>query len=273
MVVLIGVLLGSGSGFDLNEARDHLFQSWASFCDSGSLQSWTCYWCNATKVQNIALLSNTTTDVVGFVGVDTTRNEIVVSFRGSKTIENWINDFDFIFTQPYTDQSTIKVHSGFWDSYTSISSQLVPALKARISGCPHCKRIAFVGHSLGAAVTTLAFMDIVYRHKITQPTPVIYNFGQPRVGNAAWVSWVRSFGNATRLVQAADIVPHLPPVDFDYRHMATEVWILSDQSNAYKVCDASGEDPTCSDSLDIYSRADHLLYLGYNVRNGQPNGC
>ena len=41
----------------------------------------------------------------------------------------------------------------------------------------------------------------------------------------------------------------------------------------YTVCDGSGEDPRCSDSIIPDSVYDHVSYLGINVNDGKPYGC
>jgi hypothetical protein len=56
---------------------------------------------------------------------------------------------------------------------------------------------------------------------------------------------------------------------FNFHHISTEVF-YNDESTSYKLCDGSGEDPTCSndvawDSL-LYS-SDHCEYLNIPICN------
>src|SRR6187399_1832970 len=64
-----------------------------------------------------------------------------------------------------------------------------------------------------------------------------------------------------RVVHNRDRVPHWPKAITagGYHHIATEVWYTT--SFDYKVCDESGEDETCSNSLWILSDDDHTFYL------------
>ena len=65
-----------------------------------------------------------------------------------------------------------------------------------------------------------------------------------------------------------DVVPHYPKslTDEGYHHIEREVWYYnSNSAGVYKVCDTSGEDPTCSDSVFGDSIDDHLEYLGYST--------
>ena len=65
-----------------------------------------------------------------------------------------------------------------------------------------------------------------------------------------------------RTVHYADVVPHLPPQILGFHHPGTEVWYQENNVD-YQVCNGSGEDPACSDSLSLPdSVSDHFNYLG-----------
>ena len=74
------------------------------------------------------------------------------------------------------------------------------------------------------------------------------NFGQPRTGDIDYANFSNEkFPKQWRVTQHQDQVPHLPmrtPV-LNYHHVRTEVYVDVDLS--MRVCDASGEDPTCAD--------------------------
>ena len=62
------------------------------------------------------------------------------------------------------------------------------------------------------------------------------------------------------------LFPHFPPEDFGFHHTATEIWETpTDKGNPdhYKVCDGSGEDPSCSNSVSelSYNVEDHETYM------------
>ena len=66
------------------------------------------------------------------------------------------------------------------------------------------------------------------------------------------------------------MVPHNPSSGFPFNfwHTHYEEW---EQSNGVvKQCDASGEDPTCSDGVNILllNVEDHLTYLGMCMGTG-----
>ncbi len=78
-----------------------------------------------------------------------------------------------------------------------------------------------------------------------------------------------------RLVNDHDIVPHLPPEDFGFRHYPQEVWERPaasantssssgvTASDTYFMCSSyNGEDESCSDGvMDDLSVSDHLNYM------------
>jgi len=94
----------------------------------------------------------------------------------------------------------------------------------------------------------------------------VINFGMPRVGNDDFVALYDTLNISTfRTVHYHDLVPHWPFEIFDYHHVPTEIWEYNaTDPNDWKVCDGSGEDPTCSDSVPIYewNPADHMYYFG-----------
>jgi len=75
------------------------------------------------------------------------------------------------------------------------------------------------GHSLGGSLAILASTDLAKLHgKIDQ----VYTFGQPRVGNPAFAAYYQSFiPNTFRLIDYADIVPHIPPSAFGFQHSSS----------------------------------------------------
>jgi len=76
------------------------------------------------------------------------------------------------------------------------------------------RAVWFCGHSLGAALATLAADR--YAH-----TQGICTFGSPRVGDDIFASaWTAAFqGRSMRFVNNHDIVTHVPPPILGYRHV------------------------------------------------------
>ena len=92
------------------------------------------------------------------------------------------------------------------------------------------------------------------------------NFGQPRTGDSNYAAFSNAkFTQQWRVVNFKDQVPHLPIPEMNYTHVRTEAYEAKDGS--VRLCDASGEDPTCADQWGLLQTnwTDHLTYLGVDM--------
>jgi len=105
--------------------------------------------------------------------------------------------------------------------------------------------VYITGHGLGGAFAVLAAVDI--NELLNLGTDVVYTFAQPRVGNDAFAAYYTSkLPNTFRVINNADIVPHLPPTTAGYLHSSTEIWY---QNNMQSYTTCQGETPYCSNSI------------------------
>jgi len=83
------------------------------------------------------------------------------------------------------------------------------------------------------------------------------------VGNKAFAEYANKLvGEKTyRVVHYRDIVTHLPFIWLGYHHISQEIWYGDENSTHYKICDPSGEDFTCGDSILFLDAGDHTTYL------------
>jgi len=89
----------------------------------------------------------------------------------------------------------------------------------------------------------------------------LYNFGCTRLGNGPLAALLHLIiPNIYRVVHYKDVVPHYPPMDFEYFHPPFEVF-YNEGFSEYKICDDSGEDQDCSDKyFPDYTFKDHTFY-------------
>ncbi|KAH9904714.1 alpha/beta-hydrolase [Xylariomycetidae sp. FL2044] len=173
-----------------------------------------------------ATFSGVITDLQGFVSTDDTNQLIVVSFKGSHSIRNWITDF--VFLQVGCDVvDGCLVHLGFLTGYEEVAEALLAGLATAAAANPSYA-IVFTGHSLGGAVGTIA---AAYARAAGYAVDLV-TFGSPRVGNKAFVEFVTDQAGAERRVtHLSDPVPKLPPILLNYRHTSPELWLSTGETN------------------------------------------
>ena len=126
-----------------------------------------------TDVYNVGLADGT-----GFVAVDTTNSQIVVSFRGSTSIRNYLNNLN-IKLVPYSECSGCAVHAGFYDSWLGLRDLVGVALTNARNNYPGYQ-IVLTGHSLGAAIATIAAGELRTQGFQLSLVSIILMIGYPR---------------------------------------------------------------------------------------------
>jgi hypothetical protein len=176
-------------------------------------------------------------------------NYIGVAFRGSQSPEDFIHD-----AECWLDKTgkrghalcsgnwnynglTAEVHHGFLFDFDSIATDLMATVARCLLPKP-MKKVFVTGHSLGGALAVLAAVEFCRQ---SWNVAGVYTFGQPRVGNAAFVSvynhapagFPHQLGEITfRVVNENDIVPRVPvavPLPFldGYRHGGQEIFLCA----------------------------------------------
>jgi len=257
----------SNSTLTMIDLHYYLMTSYAAYCTKpgGNLTKWGCYWCKGIS----GTVQGTYTGGLNMFGyVLLTQSEIIVSFRGSQSIENWIANLEFLKCDFQYPKCNCRVHSGFYHGYYALQAKLMPAVKDLVR--KYNRPVTITGHSLGGALAVFCAADFVNNGiKVSK----LVNFGEPRVGDQIFSTYFASLpiGLKYRVTNMKDIVPHVPTKLMGFKHIPTEVWYSTPKTN--KICDNSGEDPTCSDSVIGDSVSDHVSYLGVPLSNGNPYGC
>jgi hypothetical protein len=125
----------------------------------------------------------------------------VLVFRGSHNLIDWLTNFD---ARPVTCSTAGKVHEGFERALDAVWEGEILNLLRGWEG-----PVFFTGHSLGAALATLAAARYTASYK--KPCQ-LYTFGSPFVGDAAFVGRLGKEGRY-RIVNNLDIVTTMPPCD------------------------------------------------------------
>lgn len=117
-------------------------------------------------------------------------------FRGSTEGLDWLTNFTAI---PVSEPGRGVVHLGFKNALDRVWTAMQPALDELDK--LHCP-VFYAGHSLGAALATLA--------AARRPPRALYTFGSPRVGDNAFKATLAG-KQVYRVVNNLDLVTTLPP--------------------------------------------------------------
>jgi triacylglycerol lipase len=137
----------------------------------------------------------------------------ILMFRGTQRQTEWLENILAILTayrDPVTDSNTGigSVHSGIYDFYKAFLAK--PVAEAVKSLEPK-KPLLIAGHSLGAALATLAAIDLALLYPKLRTNLQIYAYAGPRVGNKEFVeAHSKLIPNHYRVVNLADMIPLLP---------------------------------------------------------------
>lgn len=206
---------------------------------------------SAAYVDNISLINNyncsiylnqtniTVVENEGNRALVAVGDEIIVSFRGTKNIQNIIQDIKF-FKVKFNETSEAWVHKGFMNAYQLLKPEIEENLQKLRNEYPD-KLVVFTGHSLGAAMATLAAMDHGYAKLII--------FGSPRVGEGIQMR------NVLRLVSKGDMVDKVPPQKLGYKHFSEKKMIIGDTAYSCGI-----EDEMCNSFED--SKRAHGRFFG-----------
>ena len=139
-----------------------------------------------------------------FLAASEKRGVTIVAFRGTESDrpEDLIAD---LMTLPVPSASgKCRVHGGFKDRYDRVSDRLKSALAKRE------RKLLVTGHSLGAALATLAAVD-------ARPEKLI-TFGSPLAGDSRFRELLQDT-EIHRFVDCCDVVARVPPARFDTQHL------------------------------------------------------
>jgi predicted lipase len=208
-------------------------------------------------------ISTTITDTSGFVALDKTTKAVILSFRGSYSVRNWLSDVTFPLIALNLCNGCFA-ELGFWSSWEVVRDPVLAVINETLSMYPGFELVV-VGHSLGAAVATLAATDL--RSK-GHTSAAMYAFAAPRVANPALAQHITMQGNNYRFTHTSDPVPKLPLLSMGYVHVSPEYFITSPNNVTVSVEDVEvlkgevnfeGNTGTGLPSLEDFS--DHHWYF------------
>jgi len=271
MLLLSGAAIVLGD-YSETTAVSNLELSVSAYCGSPKynatfLRDWECGpSCKSTSVTDITQFEDSSKGIFGFVGHY--EDHCLVAFRGTSSSDGWATDFASTSTVPFAVDSSCSgcgVGKGFYEGYEAVR----PTILSTLSNYS-CKTVSLTGHSLGAALATIAAMDLGQTYTIKD----MYNFGSPRAGDSTFASAYNSkFSNHWRVTHSRDPIPHAYFEKNGFFHIGQEAFYTNTTAAGYKLCQ-SGEDTSCADQYaNLYGNIlsalfnaprysdDHLEYM------------
>jgi len=162
---------------------------------------------------------------------------LIVSFRGTSSTQNMETDLsmrmvhisklikDYPTSTPAIAGAwkSTRIHRGFLKAYASVNEEIMQWIFERRE--ESARPIFFTGHSLGAALTTLAAFDFCVRYPEHAEAVSVTTFGSPRVGNEGFKYFYNKTVPSTwRFVNCKDPITMLPSLP--YRHVGQCVLVL-----------------------------------------------
>ncbi|SCU93385.1 LAME_0F03620g1_1 [Lachancea meyersii CBS 8951] len=163
-------------------------------------------------VVELVLLAESNELGTGFLAVDHEKEVVVLSFRGSSTNQDWLSDFA-IYPTPYepvskehyrqwVDAGRISecedclVHRGFNVFLKTLSSQFFERIEAIFDTFPDYNLVV-TGHSLGAAVASLAGIEL----RLRGHDPLVLTYASPNIFSGKLRAWVDELFETERIHQ------------------------------------------------------------------------
>ncbi|KAI0233964.1 hypothetical protein L0F63_001133 [Massospora cicadina] len=236
--------------------------SGAAYCQDLTLKTWLCRHCRKLAYSELVFVaSDLLTGGKGYVALDHTLKTIVVAIRGSTNVRNWIVNLNLNRVNLDVGDGTrgISVHEGFQQYAQAITNKLLPTIALLLNRYNYT--LTFTGHSLGGAVATLTSIAIKNEFKLPWSSINLVTFGEPRVGNVKFATWINQHNpNHARVVNDRDMVAHVPDQALGYVHRRREIFI---SDGNIKPCGIEYlEDPNCSLSRKhLMNIWDHAVYL------------
>lgn len=193
-----------------------------SYCEAQHIRNWSCSPCQVVPpLTSLHVVQDPSANFQGIIGFSKRYQSVIVAFRGSMDVKNWLDNLTFLKTRAYKEFPQAKVHQGFYWVYRSVATALMPIVRSLVKkhrGAP----LLVTGHSLGAAVAVICAFELQLLENVS--VHALHTFGEPRVGNANFSGLLNSsIPEVYRVTHFRDAVPHLPPTWVGFQHGPREV--------------------------------------------------
>jgi predicted lipase len=220
----------------MKKLKRYQYERYAILCQMAYDESFSGAPENISKFNQINL-----TDRYNRVGVRVLwtkdKKEVIVVFRGSLNVSDWLGNFCFFPDRLHAHNTSHWVHWGFKrlllqpmrlelgeGTMKPLNQLLIDVLTPLVT---QGKRIAFTGHSSGGAVAVL--MADMFERTFPKKVKRVVTFGQPAAGTRQFYKNYCLHKRTYRICCDLDMVTFLPPLPYYFWHVGKMLWLHDDR--------------------------------------------
>ena len=111
--------------YSQSTANHTLMFAYGAYCPADQLEDWSCKWCQEVPGFLVDVVYEADY-LLAFTGYDPQYNQVVVSFRGTHNVEDWLYDLDAVpVDYPGIDGGTVE--AGFYKAWQNLQSEILPS--------------------------------------------------------------------------------------------------------------------------------------------------
>ncbi|KAJ9082795.1 hypothetical protein DSO57_1001326 [Entomophthora muscae] len=233
----------------IEDVKKNFINAYMPFCPAEKIAGRDCI-CKQTY-PHVEYIEDKGTRTLVVVAINAKYNQIVVSYRITDNIQNWIDNINLQFNDVAEMPRGVRVHRGIYSVFMGTYNRVQDSVNALLDNPQYKDHTLFItGFSLGAGIAQVSvpsWYNLLKSRREPRRIEVI-SYSNPRVGNRAFADYLESFNiPITRYTNQNDLVSHLPGRKQGYVHAGVEVY-GSKVNGQYVLRQCSqefDEDPTC----------------------------
>lgn len=199
----------------IKTAKSYLSFANLAYCKPEIINALSCPLCSSIldgsyKVLDVHSAKFKNNDYRFVILASETHKEVVISFAGPK-----FNDgltFTGIYTSGWQKLHGESIEKSYTNIYNNYISEALHKSVAAFAGKLKGYKFTLIGHSFGGSLAVLATFDLMKSNLLqkTAEGPLVYSYGQLRIGDNHFVETVNSMFKVIRIVKNSDFMGRIP---------------------------------------------------------------